>query len=60
VTLTGTAVGEESQIADLLSLDQALNSLEKVDARGSEALYLTYFAGLAREEIASVLGTFGY
>lgn len=56
VTLTGAAVGEESQIADLLSLDQALVALEKIDPRGSEVLHLTYFAGLEREEIADVLG----
>ena len=55
VTLTGDAVGEESQIADLLALDQALVALEKIDPRGSEVLHLTYFAGLEREEIAGVL-----
>ncbi len=55
VTLTDSALGEESQIADLLALDQALTVLEKVDERGSQVLHLTYFAGLSREEIAGVL-----
>lgn len=55
ITLTGASVGEESQIADLLSLDQALNALEKIDERGSQILHLTYFAGLTREDIAGVL-----
>ena len=55
ITLTDASVGEESQIADLLSLDQALNTLEKIDERGSQILHLTYFAGLTREDIAGVL-----
>ncbi len=55
VTLTGSVHGEESQIADLLALDQALTSLEKVDERGSQVLHLTYFAGLSRDDIAAVL-----
>ena len=36
--------------------DQALTALEKIDARGSQVLHLTYFAGLSREEIAEVVG----
>ncbi len=55
VTLTNAAIGEESQIADLLALDQALSALEKIDPRGSEVLHLTYFAGLEGTEIATVL-----
>ena len=55
ITLTNADLGEESQIADLLALDQALAALEKIDPRGSEVLHLTYFAGLECKEIAAVL-----
>ncbi len=55
VTLTDAIAGEDSQVTDLLALDQALTGLEKIDPRGSEVLHLTYFAGLEREEIATVL-----
>jgi RNA polymerase sigma factor (TIGR02999 family) len=55
ITITDSAMGEESQVADLLALDQALNGLEAIDPRGAEVLHLTYFAGLEREEIAAVL-----
>jgi RNA polymerase sigma factor (TIGR02999 family) len=56
VTLTNANIGEDSQAADLIALDQALVNLEKVDRRGSEVLHLTYFAGLPQNEIAEVLG----
>jgi len=55
VTLTGANLGVDSNIADLLALDQALNKLEALDARSAEVLHLTYFAGLEREQIADVL-----
>lgn len=55
VTLGEADVGEESSVADLLSLDQALIKLEALDARSSEVLHLTYFAGLDRQQIADVL-----
>ena len=55
VTLTQADVGEESMVADLLSLDQALRKLEALDPRSSEVLHLSYFAGLDREQIVDVL-----
>ena len=55
VTLTGEEVGADSNVADVLALDQALNKLEALDPRGGEVLHLTYFAGLDREQIADVL-----
>lgn len=55
VTLTSAGVGAESNIADLLTLDQTLKQFEVFDPRGAEILHLTYFAGLDREEIADVL-----
>ncbi|MDC8015479.1 ECF-type sigma factor [Tahibacter soli] len=56
VTLTHADPGEESIVADVLSLDQALTKLEGLDARSSEVLHLTYFAGLDRQQIVDVLG----
>jgi len=55
VTLTGAGLGEESNISDLLALDQALNQLAELDARSAEVLHLTYFGGLDRQQIAEVL-----
>ena len=55
VTITGANLAVDSNIADLLALDQALNKLEALNARSGEVLHLTYFAGLDREQIADVL-----
>jgi len=55
VTLGQSEAGAESSIADLLSLDNALSQLAALDARSSEVLHLTYFAGLDRHQIADVL-----
>lgn len=56
VTYTLSAHGEDSWVADLLTLDQLLTRLQAEDARAFEVLQLTYFGGLQREEIAEVLG----
>jgi RNA polymerase sigma factor (TIGR02999 family) len=56
VTLTdGIGAGEESVAIDLLALEQALTQLEAMDARCGQVLHLTYFGGLAREEVAAIL-----
>jgi RNA polymerase sigma factor (TIGR02999 family) len=55
LTLTSADLGDESNISDLLALDQALHMLEALDARSAEVLHLTYFAGLDRQQIADVL-----
>lgn len=47
--------GEEEMVADLLALDEILNTLAKEDARGAEILHLTYFAGMSRQEIADAM-----
>jgi RNA polymerase sigma factor (TIGR02999 family) len=47
--------GEEAQTADLLTLDRLLQQLEVEDARAAQVVQLTYFVGLEREEIASVM-----
>lgn len=56
LTYTLSAVGEESLVADLLTLDALLTQLHALDARAAEVLQMTYFAGLQREDIATVLG----
>ena len=55
VTLAESEVVGDSDIADLLALDQALIELEALDTRSSAVLHLTYFAGLDRRQIAEVL-----
>ena len=55
VTLTNADVGEESMALDLLSLDEALTQLEKLDPRCGEVVHLTYFGGLSHEEISTLL-----
>jgi RNA polymerase sigma factor (TIGR02999 family) len=41
---------------DLLELDDALNGLERVDARAARVIELRFFAGLTEAEIAEALG----
>lgn len=48
-------VGEEAQTADLLTLDQLLQQLEAEDPRAAQVVQLTYFVGLEREEIATLM-----
>ncbi len=47
--------GEQSDILDLLAIDQALCELERLDPRCGQVVHLTYFSDLAQEEIASLL-----
>ncbi len=56
VTLEGHEVGEESPLADLLTLEQALTQLESADPRAGQVMHLTYFGGLSQEEIGELLG----
>jgi RNA polymerase sigma factor (TIGR02999 family) len=56
VTLTDSAIGEDSPAGDLLAIEQALNQLEALDPRCGQVLHLTYFAGLSQEEITELLG----
>jgi RNA polymerase sigma factor (TIGR02999 family) len=56
ITYTLSAVGEESIVADLLTLDQLLTQLAALDGRAAEVLQMTYFAGMERADIATVLG----
>ncbi len=56
VTYTLSDLGEESNVADLLTLDKLLDQLAQADPRAAEVLQFTYFGGLSREDIAAVLG----
>lgn len=55
VTYTLDVHGDEDMAADLLTLDALLNQLQRRDPRAAEVLQLTYFGGLQREEVATVL-----
>lgn len=48
-------VMSESRATELLSLDEALLELAKIDARKSQVVELRYFGGLSIEETAEVL-----
>ena len=56
ISLSDELFGEESMVAEILVLNQALTHLEILDVRCSQALHLTHFAGLDRQQIADVLG----
>lgn len=58
VTLDADAdVGNNDDGAlDLLALDQALDQLDRQDPRAAQVMEMTCFAGMQREEIASVMG----
>lgn len=56
VTLSHVEQGEEGRIVDLLAIEEALIQLEQLDARCGQVMHLTCFAGLTRDEIASLLG----
>ena len=55
MTLTESAMGEESMAADLLTLDRLLSQLQALDPRAAAVVELTYFTGLQRAQIAEVL-----
>jgi len=55
VSLDEAAVTPSERGADLVALDEALNSLATLDARQSRVVELRFFGGLKLEEIAEVL-----
>lgn len=55
VDWTMADLGEEAQTADLLTLDRLLQQLEAEDARAAQIVQLTYFVGLEREDIATLM-----
>jgi len=55
VALTEVADIGHERSADLVALDDALQALEKLDARRARVVELRYFAGLSHEETAEAL-----
>ena len=56
VPLDEVHVGARSRGIHLLALDDALESLSRIDARKGRVVELRYFGGLSVEETAAVLG----
>lgn len=56
VTLSEAANVAVAQSADVVSLDDALKTLQALDPRKSQVVELRFFAGLSLQEIAEVLG----
>ena len=55
ISLDEAAIVAKQRGQTLLMLDEALNSLAKIDPRRSQVVELRYFGGLNNEEIAGVL-----
>lgn len=55
VSLAEAASVAQSQAANVVALDDALKSLERIDARQGEIVELRFFGGLSIEETAEVL-----
>jgi RNA polymerase sigma-70 factor, ECF subfamily len=55
ISLDEAALVAKERARALLMLDEALNSLAKIDPRRSQVVELRYFGGLNNEEIAGVL-----
>lgn len=49
-------ISANEKSVDLIALDDALNSLAKMDERQAKVVELKYFSGLSIDEIAEVLG----
>ena len=56
VPLDDALLGVRARGIEVLALDQALDSLSRMDARKSRVVELRYFGGLSVEETAEVLG----
>jgi RNA polymerase sigma factor (TIGR02999 family) len=56
VSLTAAAQIAQEQAVDLLSLDEALETLAEVDPQSSRIVELRFFGGLTIEETAQVMG----
>ncbi len=55
VVLSDAADSSSDKFTDIVTLDDALNTLAKLDERKSRVVELRYFGGLKTEEIAAVL-----
>jgi len=56
VSLDETATLQVTRAAELIKLDDALQSLAELDQRRSKVVELRYFGGLSNDEIAQALG----
>ena len=56
LSLDEAAVLSDERAAELVALDEALESLAKIDERKSRIVELRFFGGLSVEEIAGVIG----
>lgn len=56
IALDEIQIASHETAVNLLSLDEALNNLEKIDERKSRIIELRFFGGLSTKETAEVLG----
>ena len=56
VSLDEAMVVSQERVAEVVALDEALQSLAKFDQRKSQMVELRFFGGLSKEETAEVLG----
>ena len=56
VSLDEVLIGAQSRGIEILALNEALDSLGKLDARKARVVELRYFGGLSVEETAEALG----
>lgn len=56
VTLEESVIVGSGRPANLLALDDAMNALQRLDARKAQVVEMRFFGGLSVEEIAEVLG----
>jgi RNA polymerase sigma-70 factor, ECF subfamily len=55
ISLDDALLGTRAQGVDILALDEALNSLSKVDARKVQVVEMRFFGGLSVDETSKVL-----
>jgi RNA polymerase sigma-70 factor, ECF subfamily len=55
VTLSDECAGSGNRAGEIVALDDALNTLARLDERKSRIVELKYFAGVTNDEIAEVL-----
>ena len=56
LSLDEIATSKETQVVDLLALDEALAEFEERDQRAAKIVKLRFFVGLSVDEIAKALG----
>jgi RNA polymerase sigma-70 factor (ECF subfamily) len=56
ITLSAANLCFESKAEDLLSVDEALRELQRLDSRAAQVVELRFFGGLSEVEVAGVLG----